>query len=79
MAAMALSNVKVLHCVPLMPISAPTRMDDKSIQHLEVDAPIYNTNLICLPPSETVRLIGATHYSLFDKRYNIGFWQWELS
>ncbi|NMG32401.1 glycosyltransferase family 4 protein, partial [Aromatoleum evansii] len=65
-------------CVPRLPLRIGARQNDLSVVNAETDVPIYNTNLICLPFFETLRLLGKTRETILDRRYNIAFWQWEL-
>jgi glycosyltransferase involved in cell wall biosynthesis len=41
--------------------------------------PVYPVNVFCLPPFEMVRLKIEHGSHLFDGRYNIGYWPWELT
>ncbi len=79
MAVQALSDVDMEISVPLLPLRLAARQDDSTLSAYEVARPVYRTNLICLPHYETLRLLAATDRSILDKRYNIGFWQWELA
>ena len=78
MAVRALSSVDVELCVPLIPLRVAARQDDSTLRAHEVPQPVYQTNLVCLPHYETLRLLAASGHSILDQRYNIGFWQWEL-
>jgi glycosyltransferase involved in cell wall biosynthesis len=79
MAIRALSTTEYKVCVPNLPLKIPSRQDDNSVLGYLVPKPIYNINLICMPNYETLRLFGSTGRNIFEGRYNIGFWQWELS
>ncbi|WP_456281816.1 glycosyltransferase family 4 protein [Cupriavidus sp. JZ107] len=78
MASLALRHVDMDLCVPAIPLAIGARQQDLSLRAYEVDAPLYNTNLVFLPHYETIRLLGATGEKMFGDRYNIGCWQWEL-
>ncbi|ACZ75556.1 MAG: glycosyltransferase family 4 protein [Dickeya sp.] len=79
MAVKAFSASSLDVCVPILPLSVSARQEDRAIRGYEVAKPVFRTNLICLPYYETLRLLAATHHDIFDCRYNIAFWQWELS
>ncbi len=79
MAVRALSSAGMEACVPILPLSVAARQEDSSIKGYEVTKPVFRTNLICLPYYETLRLLAATRHDVLDRRYNIAFWQWELS
>ncbi|RCW50845.1 glycosyltransferase family 4 protein [Paenibacillus prosopidis] len=60
------------------PKGNPGRMLDFSWRKMESKRPSHNTNLFIMNPDS---LLGARHYfgnALFKKRYNIGYWHWEL-
>lgn len=78
MASLALRHVDIDQCVPHIPLAIGARQEDRSLRAYEVEAPLYNTNLVFLPHYETIRLLGATGGDILGDRYNIGCWQWEL-
>ena len=78
MAVRALRTTELEFCVPRLALSLAARQNDLSVRGYEVPSPLYRTNLICLPHYETLRLLAATRTRVLDRRYNIGFWQWEL-
>ncbi|MCQ0029454.1 glycosyltransferase [Burkholderia glumae] len=78
MASRALAEVDCDQCVPHLPLPICARQADRTLEYLEVDKPLYRTNLIFLPHYETIRLLGATRNTILGGRYNIGCWQWEL-
>lgn len=78
MAFTACEAVGIDACVPRLPLRIGARQNDLSVVNAETDAPIYSTNIICLPFFETLRLLGKTREAILDRRYNIAFWQWEL-
>ncbi|WP_051983779.1 glycosyltransferase family 4 protein [Burkholderia pyrrocinia] len=78
MASLALAKVDCDQCVPRLPLAIGARQGDRTLEYLEVDKPLYRTNLIFLPHYETIRLLGATGNAILGGRYNIGCWQWEL-
>lgn len=78
MAFSACEAAGIKACIPRLPLRIGARQSDMSVISAETDAPIYGTNLICLPFFETLRLLGKTREAVLDRRYNIAFWQWEL-
>jgi glycosyltransferase involved in cell wall biosynthesis len=78
MAIRALRTTELDFCTPRLELSLAARQDDLTVRRYEVPSPLYRTNLICLPHYETLRLLAATRKRVLDRRYNIGFWQWEL-
>ena len=78
MAIRALRTTELEFCAPRLELSLASRQDDLTVRGYEVPSPLYRTNLICLPHYETLRLLAATRKRVLDRRYNIGFWQWEL-
>jgi glycosyltransferase involved in cell wall biosynthesis len=38
----------------------------------------YDVNLVCVDPTRPVSALGDSHVDLFNGRYNIGAWAWEL-
>ncbi len=79
MAVKAFSEVNVEIAVPRLPLRIAARQNDCTIAAYEVSRPVYQTNLICLPPYEMIRLLASTGDSIIGNRYNISFWQWELA
>lgn len=49
MASLALRHVDMDLCVPAIPLAIGARQQDLSLRAYEVDAPLYNTNLVFLP------------------------------
>jgi glycosyltransferase involved in cell wall biosynthesis len=54
------------------------RMSDLSWSHKEVDAPRYNVNIFHVNAEQMIEVYTHFGQSLFEKRYNIGYWHWEL-
>ena len=44
-----------------------------------VDRPIFPVNIFCMPMFETERMRVEHGANLFAGRYNVGYWQWEVS
>lgn len=43
------------------------------------DLPPNGINIYCMPPFDTMALVHDVGVGVFDAKYKIGFWQWELS
>jgi glycosyltransferase involved in cell wall biosynthesis len=79
MVVRALTEVDVETAAPKIDLQIAARQNDKTLLGNEVPRPIYQLNLICLPAYEILRLLASSQRDILDKRYNIGFCQWELS
>jgi glycosyltransferase involved in cell wall biosynthesis len=60
------------------PASSPSRQEDKSISHLIREDLVYNVNMVNLTGFEHARLLTQLDNGIFDKRFTIGAWPWEL-
>ncbi|XEC93402.1 glycosyltransferase family 4 protein [Paenibacillus tarimensis] len=78
LAARALSTTDVPFGMLNLPLNTVIRETDFSWQHREVKDPVYNTNIIHLN-ADTLHY-ASSHFGdlLFGRRYNIGYWHWEL-
>lgn len=54
------------------------RQHDRSAEQWVSNTPKYNINIICLTALEHLRLYVERGRELFDGRYTIGYWPWEL-
>lgn len=54
------------------------RQADRSVEPWVGEEPLYMFNVICLTALEHLRVYLEQGTSLFDGRYNIGYWPWEL-
>lgn len=54
------------------------RMEDLSWVHKEVTHPLYNVNLFHLNAEQMMEIYAYYGNALFQGRYNIGYWHWEL-
>jgi glycosyltransferase involved in cell wall biosynthesis len=54
------------------------RFNDHSWEHKISDAPIYNINLIHINPFDLPIAFFQMDRGVWDRRYNIAFWLWEL-
>lgn len=54
------------------------RMDDLTWAHKEVANPIYNINLLHVNAEQLMEIYAQYGNSLFQNRYTIGYWHWEL-
>ncbi len=53
--------------------------DSYGMEVLSVDQPVYPVNIFALTAFETARLKIERGSNLFEGRYNIGYWPWELT
>lgn len=53
--------------------------NDRSLDAWVCDEPKYAVNIVCLTALEMLRIFLEQGRSLFQGRYNIGYWPWELS
>jgi glycosyltransferase involved in cell wall biosynthesis len=77
LAARAISAADIPFDILNFPVTS-IRMDDMTWAHKEVSDPEYKVNIIHTN-ADTLRSVHH-HFgaSLFDKRFNIGYWHWEL-
>ena len=54
------------------------RFNDHSWDHKITDTPLYNINLIHINPFDLPLAFFRMERKIWDKRYNIAFWLWEL-
>lgn len=54
------------------------RMSDLSWSHKEIPDPLYSINLIHINAEQMMEVYAEYGNSLFQNRYNIGYWHWEL-
>lgn len=78
MAAHALSAAGVPFTIIDFQPGAEVRQADRSVEHWVTQKPLYATNLICLTALEHLRLYLEKGSSIFEGRYTIGYWPWEL-
>lgn len=56
----------------------PARMQDTSWQHRETKDALYNVNVFHINAEQMMELYGLWGASIFENKYNIGYWHWEL-
>lgn len=78
MAACALKHAKVAARIYSPPMDIPSTQTDASAEAFLCEAPVYRTNILYIPASETLRLYMQDGPGIFNFRYNICAWQWEL-
>lgn len=54
------------------------RMSDETWIHKEVADPLYNVNIFHINAEQMMEIYAYYGNSMFQNRYNIGFWHWEL-
>ncbi|MFC6231009.1 glycosyltransferase [Paenibacillus allorhizosphaerae] len=55
-----------------------SRMTDTSWIHKEIESPKYNVNVYHVNAEQTMEIYAEYGSPLFENRYNIGYWHWEL-
>lgn len=54
------------------------RMSDTSWAHKEIDSPKYDVNVFHINAEQMMEIYAQYGNDIFNSRYNIGFWHWEL-
>ncbi|MEE4563351.1 glycosyltransferase [Paenibacillus polymyxa] len=54
------------------------RMTDLSWTEKEIDSPIFNVNIFHINAEQMTEVYASYGNSIFQNRYNIGYWAWEL-
>ncbi|SFE86365.1 Glycosyltransferase involved in cell wall bisynthesis [Paenibacillus algorifonticola] len=54
------------------------RMTDTTWIHKEMNIPIYNVNVFHINAEQMVEVYANYGNDIFNNKYNIGFWHWEL-
>jgi glycosyltransferase involved in cell wall biosynthesis len=54
------------------------RMSDLSWAHKEIKEPLYDINIVHLNAEQMIELYTEYGTELFNNRYTIGYWHWEL-
>jgi glycosyltransferase involved in cell wall biosynthesis len=78
MVARALKAVDVPCCIINVQPGADVSQHDTSAEDLLSQQPRYAINLFCMTGIEHVRFLCENGAQIFQSRYNIGLWPWEL-
>jgi glycosyltransferase involved in cell wall biosynthesis len=78
MAAQALDAAGVPFTVIDFPPGDNIRQNDRSVEQWVCKKAVYSINMVCLTALEHLRLYAEKGSGLFDGRYCIGYWPWEL-
>jgi glycosyltransferase involved in cell wall biosynthesis len=54
------------------------RMADYSWEHMEIKNPIYPINIFHINAEQMIEVHANYGNQMFDNKYNIGYWHWEL-
>lgn len=54
------------------------RMSDLTWAHKEIHNPVYDINVFHINAEQMMEIYAEYGKSLFENRYNIGYWHWEL-
>ncbi|WP_312513350.1 glycosyltransferase [Chryseobacterium culicis] len=75
----ALEAASIPHVAINFNLDLKNRLNDNSIEKQLTEEPIYNINIIHLNPDTIPSFYQEKGADFFKKKYNIGFWAWELS
>lgn len=78
LAARAIQTTDVPFGILDFPLNVASRMDDTTWAHKETQHPSYNTNILHMNGDSLLHAQMHFGQELFQGRYNIGFWHWEL-
>ena len=78
MAARAMEKADIKFSVFNFPRKSFSRQSDLSFAHLIQDELVYNVNMVNLTGFEHASLFSTYGKKVFDKRFTIGAWPWEL-
>jgi glycosyltransferase involved in cell wall biosynthesis len=78
LAARAIQTTDVPFGILDFPLNVASRMDDMTWAHKETQHPAYNTNILHMNGDSLLHAQMHFGQELFQGRYNIGFWHWEL-
>jgi hypothetical protein len=78
MAAHALAAVGIPFCILNFAPGKEIRQADRSVEQWVSDQPLYDTNIVCLTALEHLRFYLVNGASVFESRYTVGYWPWEL-
>lgn len=76
--AQTLKSRSIPFCVINVKLSDSVSQKDRSVDKWTVDKPRYAINIFCTTGIEQVRYACDWGLDVFEGRYNIGFWPWEL-
>ena len=69
--------------VPVHVVNIPRQHSDEHLRHQTRDQPVqlapYAFNIVCLTAEEHGRVLLELGEAVFQERYTIGYWPWELS
>ncbi len=81
MAAAALDQVDIPYTVVNIPPGSSVRQEDTILAEAitdQIENLTYQTNIFCLTGFDTAHVYLEKGRQLFENRYNIGWWPWEL-
>ncbi len=76
--ALALQSQNVPFCIVNIKPGASVSQKDNSVAQWVVPKPLYAISIFCITGIEQVRYTCEQGLEVFQDRYNIGFWPWEL-
>lgn len=78
MAAQALASADIPFCIINFQPGDDIRQADRSAEKWISEVPLYDTNIVCLTALEHFRFYLQHGAWIFEGRYTIGYWPWEL-
>lgn len=78
MAALALKSQNIPFCIVNVQLGPNVSQQDASVEKWIVDQPLYAINIFCTTGIEQSRYACERGLDVFQGRYNIGLWPWEL-
>ncbi len=76
--ALSLQSQSIPFCIVNVKPGDNVSQKDNSANHWLTDKPRYAINIFCTTGIEQVHYACAQGLTVFENRYNIGFWPWEL-
>lgn len=78
MLAFALDGANVPFCIVNVRPGKNVSQKDESVMQWLVDEPMYSVNVFCMTGVEHLRFFLTNGANVFQGRYTIGLWPWEL-
>ncbi len=76
--ALSLQSQNIPFCIINVKPGENVSQKDNSANQWLIDKPLYAINIFCTTGIEQVHYACAQGLAVFENRYNIGFWPWEL-
>ena len=76
--AAALKENDIPFCIVDIELGKHVSQEDRSAEQWISDRPLYGINLFCQTGIEMSRFVSKEGLDVFERRYTIGLWPWEL-